>query len=405
MALREGECFLVRRVADRGTDKNIGGSCARGEDRRHVRRTADRGNDRVDPDSWDLKIKRLRQRVRDLEEIRRLRQRVRDLEEIKRLRQRVRDLDLQQEMRKTETELSTIVWDEGGDGEQQPFSRHPHRFLEPIYLKSEPEDKPKFDEDGMLPDEEEYYWSQQAVNGTNLEEEEEKDNHKPSKVSPGIFVAISKDDTVANGGATVVTSDTMMVNGGVTGDVETGLKFQINKPTITGNLMVSSANKGSTIKNIEIQMEKDFNLDRLIPVFMDKYALHEMDNLMPPMHEDNTRGRQYANKILHLEMKINSKSVLYEENGFLHGHSGIVGDHTNFSSDKYIDGERAIEGPVNPIDPKEDDPDELFEPVKLNANKSRLDVPYDPGGFEPKAKLEDEFFSKRGSMMQGYLLI
>ncbi|KAJ0534065.1 hypothetical protein HanIR_Chr09g0415581 [Helianthus annuus] len=187
MALREDKCFLVRRVADRGIDKNIGDSCVRGDRLNRDRRSAGRGNETRNRDPRDIiKIKILRQRVRDLEEIKRFRQRVQDLEEIRRLRQHVRDLELQQEMRKTETESSTIVWDEGGDGEQQPFSRHSHRFLEPIYPESEPEDEPKFDEDGMLPDEGEYYWLQQAVNGANREEEEEENkDHKSLMVSSG----------------------------------------------------------------------------------------------------------------------------------------------------------------------------------------------------------------------------
>ncbi|MFS7922731.1 hypothetical protein Hanom_Chr03g00252441 [Helianthus anomalus] len=109
MARRGDEDVLARRVADRGNGMSVFHSRARGEDRRPVRRTADRGNDRVVSDSWDLKIKRLRQRVRDLEEIKRLRQRVQDLEEIKRLRQRVRDLELRREIGVKETESGTIV--------------------------------------------------------------------------------------------------------------------------------------------------------------------------------------------------------------------------------------------------------------------------------------------------------
>ncbi|KAJ0912881.1 hypothetical protein HanRHA438_Chr06g0279271 [Helianthus annuus] len=69
-------------------------------------------------DPQDFEIKRLKRRVLDLE----LQQ------EIKRLRQRIWHLELQQDTCKTKTESSTIVGDEGGDGEQQLFSRHPHRF-------------------------------------------------------------------------------------------------------------------------------------------------------------------------------------------------------------------------------------------------------------------------------------
>ncbi|KAJ0616329.1 hypothetical protein HanIR_Chr02g0089401 [Helianthus annuus] len=84
MALRGGRCLLDRRFANRGNDRSMFVSRARGEDRRPVRRTADQGNDKVDSDPRDLKIKRLRQRVRDLElqhEIIQLKQRVRDLED------------------------------------------------------------------------------------------------------------------------------------------------------------------------------------------------------------------------------------------------------------------------------------------------------------------------------------
>ncbi|KAJ0887973.1 hypothetical protein HanRHA438_Chr09g0396891 [Helianthus annuus] len=43
---------------------------------------------------------------------------------------------------------------------------------------------------------------------------------------------------------------------------------------------------------------------------------------------------------------------------------------------------------------------ELFGRVVIITNRNRVDVPFDPGGFGLKTKLEDEFFSKTGSMMQ-----
>ncbi|MFS7955792.1 hypothetical protein Hanom_Chr07g00646741 [Helianthus anomalus] len=79
----------VCRVADRGNGRGGPNSHARGEDRHLTCRIADRGSGRVGIDSRDFEIKRLQQRVLDLEEIKRLRQRVRHLEEIKWLRQRV----------------------------------------------------------------------------------------------------------------------------------------------------------------------------------------------------------------------------------------------------------------------------------------------------------------------------
>ncbi|KAJ0430379.1 hypothetical protein HanHA300_Chr17g0668381 [Helianthus annuus] len=180
MALREDKCFLVRRVADRGVEKNIGDSRVRGDRLNCDRRSADRGNEIRNRDPCDInKIKRLRQRVQDLEEIKRLRQRVRDLKEIRRLHQRVRDLELQPEMRKTETESSTVVWDEGGDGEEHPFGRHPPWFYEPIYQESLWEDKPRFDQDGIEPDEEEYSFLLEVLSGITVLKE------KPIKETKG----------------------------------------------------------------------------------------------------------------------------------------------------------------------------------------------------------------------------
>ncbi|KAM0062008.1 hypothetical protein Hdeb2414_s0004g00143001 [Helianthus debilis subsp. tardiflorus] len=177
MAQCEGKCFLVRRFADRGIEKNIGDSRVHGEDRHPTRRVADRGSGGVYLDPGDLKIKRLQQRVRDLEEIRRLRQRVPDLEEIRRLRQRVQDLEVQQEMSKAETESSTVVWDEGDDGEEHPFEHHPPRFLEPIYEDEFGQecflvDEPRFDEDVIEPDEEECLFIQMTLSGTTIQENE-----------------------------------------------------------------------------------------------------------------------------------------------------------------------------------------------------------------------------------------
>ncbi|KAK1415880.1 hypothetical protein QVD17_31668 [Tagetes erecta] len=67
MALCEDECFLVRRFAAGGIDKNIGDSHAGGKDRYSICRVAARGSNGVYPDPRDLKIKRLQKRVQDLE--------------------------------------------------------------------------------------------------------------------------------------------------------------------------------------------------------------------------------------------------------------------------------------------------------------------------------------------------
>ncbi|MFS7998557.1 hypothetical protein Hanom_Chr12g01155261 [Helianthus anomalus] len=110
MALREGECFLVRRVADRGIDKNIGDSRVRGDRLNCDRRSTNRGNEIRNRDP------------RDIIKIQRLRQRVRDIEEIKQFRQRVRVLELRRDMRVKETESGTIVRDNVNEEEEHPFA-------------------------------------------------------------------------------------------------------------------------------------------------------------------------------------------------------------------------------------------------------------------------------------------
>ncbi|MFS7934956.1 hypothetical protein Hanom_Chr05g00397751 [Helianthus anomalus] len=172
MARREGEYLFAGRVSDRGNDMSVFYSRARGEDRHPTRRVADRGSDGVYLDPRDLKIKRLRQRVRDLEEIRRLRQRVRDLEEIRRLQQQVRDIELQQERHVMETKSRLIAWDHVNKEEENPFSRYPPRFYELNYHECLSEDEPRFDEDGSEPEEEECSFVWEVLNGIPIIDEE-----------------------------------------------------------------------------------------------------------------------------------------------------------------------------------------------------------------------------------------
>ncbi|GJU60539.1 RNA-directed DNA polymerase [Tanacetum coccineum] len=49
----------------------------------------------------------------------------RDIEEIERLQQRIRELELQEDERNKETESNSVVWDDGFDGEENPFCRRP----------------------------------------------------------------------------------------------------------------------------------------------------------------------------------------------------------------------------------------------------------------------------------------
>ncbi|GJR24495.1 reverse transcriptase domain-containing protein [Tanacetum coccineum] len=49
----------------------------------------------------------------------------RDIKEIERLQQRIRELELQEDERNEETESNSAVWDDGFEGEENPFCRRP----------------------------------------------------------------------------------------------------------------------------------------------------------------------------------------------------------------------------------------------------------------------------------------
>nr|GEV68527.1 reverse transcriptase domain-containing protein [Tanacetum cinerariifolium] len=102
---------FVNGIADRGNEEDGPDSRARGDRFYHNRRSADRGNEKVDCDPWNIsEIKGLRRRVRDLE----------IQHEIRQIWKRIRELKLQQELTK-ETESEPIIWDIEDEEEEYPF--------------------------------------------------------------------------------------------------------------------------------------------------------------------------------------------------------------------------------------------------------------------------------------------
>ncbi|MFS7950096.1 hypothetical protein Hanom_Chr06g00579321 [Helianthus anomalus] len=246
MALREGECFLVRRVADRGIEKSIGDSRACGDRLNCDRRSAGRGNEIRNRDPRDIiKIKRLRQRVQDLEEIKRLRQRVRDLEEINRFRQRVRDLELIRERRVRETESRPILRDNVNEEEENPFGRYPPRFYEPTYQECLAENPPKFDTYGIEPDVEECTFVQNVFSGIAIQDDEvmKETDHEFAEVSSGLFDVFNK-NAVVDGCAKVTV----------------GCEMVVKSDHHVINLNVSDCIKVSPTK-VEIQTGDDYKFD------------------------------------------------------------------------------------------------------------------------------------------------
>nr|GEW93715.1 retrovirus-related Pol polyprotein from transposon TNT 1-94 [Tanacetum cinerariifolium] len=120
--------YRIRRIADRGNEKDGPDSRARGDHFYHNRRSADRGNEKVDRDPGNIsEIKGLRRRVRDLE----------IQHEIRQIRKRIRELELQREMRK-ETESRYVVWDDVNEEEE---------FDEEEVVNTDYEEAPVFDDD------------------------------------------------------------------------------------------------------------------------------------------------------------------------------------------------------------------------------------------------------------------
>ncbi|MFS7920278.1 hypothetical protein Hanom_Chr03g00222631 [Helianthus anomalus] len=176
------------------------------------REVADRGSDGVYLDPWDVKIKRFRQRIRDLEDIKRLRQLVRDLEEIRRLRQRVRDLDLQRERRIMETQSGPIVRDDVNEEEENPFGCYPPRFYKPTYQECMAENPLKFDTYGIEPNVEECAFVQKVFSGIAIQDDEvmKETDHEFAKVSSGMFDVFNK-NAVVDGCAKVTVGCEMVV--------------------------------------------------------------------------------------------------------------------------------------------------------------------------------------------------
>ncbi|KAJ0546934.1 hypothetical protein HanIR_Chr08g0366431 [Helianthus annuus] len=354
MALREGECFLVRRVADRGIDKSIGDSRACGDRLNCDRRSACRGNEIRNRDPRDIiKIKRLRQRVQDLEEIKRLRQRVRDLEEIKRLCQRVRDLELQRERRVMETESRSIVRDDVNEEEENPFGRYPPRVYEPIYQESLWEDKPRFDEDGIEPDEEECSFVLEVHSGITILKEK------------------SIKETNGNG------NEYAEVSSVATGDQEAsgvGLKTPLMPPiivkglNITNYLMISPS-----IVDVQMEGSKILNAKFHIGTCGLNTNVNNDNGSVDPSLRINNRDHDligHFNSILADEKKNNGGGPYIKPSleGILYWHNKIMQMMCKTFH-------KAL-GEVEMC--------------------KRVDFPFDPGGFDSKIKLEDEFFRRWG---------
>ncbi|KAJ0920055.1 hypothetical protein HanRHA438_Chr05g0236641 [Helianthus annuus] len=176
-------------------------------------------------------------------------------------------------------------------------------------------------------------------------------------------------------------------------------------PKIMGRLTGSLRNLGShenlkfqNKEQIQVAKDKDINKIRDCMVVLhkegDKVINVDEDDLnenYEPLHSGHTRefqdhGYTYMGQLYD---KVTNK---FNSNG-----DGNLLSHLNIST---TGGTSLGSGKMTR------EVKQFRQVVVIITSVSRVDVPFDPGGFRSKTKLEDEFFSKRGSMMQehAYLL-
>nr|GEY50374.1 mitogen-activated protein (MAP) kinase kinase kinase Ste11, Cryptococcus [Tanacetum cinerariifolium] len=388
--------YRICRIADRGNEEDGPDSRARGDRFYHNRRFADRGNEKVDRDPGNIsEIKGLRRRVWDLE----------IQHEIRQIRKRIRELELQREMRK-ETESRYVVRDDVNEEEEYPsFDSYPRSF-EPIYLDFFSKDEPRFDEDEVDIDEGGRLFLEQALRWI-------PEGVPMARNDGSIF---SFDDIERNEGekGLVEGDGPTVVTGGAVASMTT-LSFV---PQVHVGLIKSPITMGSPINfkwqnkdNIVVAKNAQRKGDEASNGVMEPHANNDMDfglyvkndfinkiGLVDCGPQDQIGRKDYeglTTTSLNVLNSLSSKIAITKCVGaelFERFKLIVKSDRSNAPYDPggtgLIPGETTREV-------------KLFRWVMVTLiNRSRDDVPFDPGDFAQKAKLEDEFFSKRGRMMQ-----
>ncbi|MFS7901188.1 hypothetical protein Hanom_Chr00s176842g01830811 [Helianthus anomalus] len=459
MARRDSDYSCVRRIADRGNGKDGPDSRARGEDRYLTRRIADRGSGRVGVDPWDFEIRRLRRRVRDLEL----------QHEIMRLKKRIWDLEASPVWEETEPEElvgDELTGDEEHPTHHGFIYHSPPCFdkyedeevSQEDYLwvtqalngkNNEGDDEHDGEEDFPV-----------VIFDDFIKEE--------YTVARGDEVSYGGDTVVHGGSVTPIALDGIATIKETSEDL-VEIPSQLPKdvfglnitPIITGygvgkiiqivhNIVVSIIDKGERMPPFHV------DTTRGIPKTNKAIQLDVVENVEArPMHEDSLQKSTHAATIccrppilasaacgLHLKPSVGkfsnlnemlAKSLVGLQNcdgptlelnspSKLNG-SPIGGDPKDERNGRYMQqlGEMTLTvelftrvffdvpydpgGTVSELGEKADDVKQFRRVVMIILSGCRVDVPYDPGGFGPKAKLEDEFFLKTGSMMQGHIII
>nr|GEY92253.1 reverse transcriptase domain-containing protein [Tanacetum cinerariifolium] len=323
---------------------------------RQGRRFTARGNGNDGRDPRNVEIERLRQWVRDLE----------IQHEIRQIRNRIRELELQREVRK-ETESRYVIRDDVNEEEEYPlFDSYPRSF-EPIYPDIFSEDEPRFDE-------------KEVVN-SDYEESPVFDDDQNEAKTENIFGSIFTFDDIERNegekglfegdGPTVVTGGPVasMATLPFVPNVHVGLlvKARFTNLNLEGDLIKSPITVGSPInfkwKNKDnIVVAK--NAQRKDYEGPTTTSLDVLNSLSSKIATTKCVGAELFERFK-LIAKSDRSNAPYDPGG-----TGLIPGETT----------REVK---------------LFRRVMVTLiNGSRVDVPFDPGDFAPKAKLEDEFFKE-----------
>ncbi|KAJ0452486.1 hypothetical protein HanHA300_Chr15g0579471 [Helianthus annuus] len=164
--------------------------------------------------------------------------------------------------------------------------------------------------------------------------------------------------------------------------------------------------KASSIQFGSVALHLHFGSIRTIQRIGFNFNINRNDNLC--LDEQSCKlsfsvGTKIWNKALFRQLD-NSQDVEDGETQLLYGplHVDQIGEKVKYTVNKKWFDVPFDQGSTSQEPCKTSHQVEQSGWVVMIVQKFWVDVPFDPGGFDSKTKLEDEFFSKTGSMMHGY---
>ncbi|MFS7911578.1 hypothetical protein Hanom_Chr02g00119801 [Helianthus anomalus] len=326
-------------------------------------------------------------------------------------------------MRKTETESSTVVWDEGGDGEEHPFGRQSPRFYEPTYSEGESQNEskfdegPKFDENGSDFDEDECLFVNRVLNRLPIQEGADDIHDNDSIIIGGDVAVMGGVGANVGGGEPVLDVPIMLPQ--VTGSAinfkiqeDDNMGVAMHKPSVI--IAINSVFPDKKIEDIKVALDVVGPIifrDSICPMQYSRWLQEKDDKLI--QNGDSATMKLYEKVTDNLYSNSEQKKVIYTcgKGNNINNFKGSVGkckftsrplQNIHVERFKSIVNARRSNAPFDPGGTGQE-PEETTCEVKLLGwvlmiiiNVYRVDVPFDPGGFALKTKLEDEFFRRRG---------